>query len=183
MFCPCFYTMWWSDFKSVYEWLEALWSIHVRLCVCVRSEWLGLLPGEGGRRSADDSRTVRRNDSREPEPRYAVHWRTKRKVSLRPHLECLSSCHLNQPGQLDCVLKSRALLCHCVFKGAWLWVSTWIRVRSCCWFLSDISDDCRDETTWPSWRPVRSVYSLVVQLTTSSLGYSVILSLYKNGIL
>lgn len=46
--------------------------------------------------------------------------------------------------------------CVVCFEGAWLWVSTWIGVRSCCWFSSDILDDYRDETTWPSWRPIRS---------------------------
>ena len=44
----------------------------------------------------------------------------------------------------------------CLVEGASLWAST--RVRSCCWFWSDISDDCRDGTTWLSWRPDRSVY-------------------------
>lgn len=101
MFYPCFYTMCWFVFKWVYEWPDALWFTGVCLCVCVCVEWLGLLPGECGRRPADDSRTVRGNDSREPEPWYAVHRRTKRKVSLRPHLECLSSHHLHQPDQLD----------------------------------------------------------------------------------
>lgn len=45
-----------------------------------------------------------------------------------------------------------------VFKGVWLSVSTWVRVRTCCWFSSDILDDCCDETMWPSWRPIRSAY-------------------------
>lgn len=57
----------------------------------------------------------------------------------------------------------------CVFEGVWLWVSTWVRNRSCCWFSSDISDDCRDETTWPSWRPVRSGITSVMEVMFSPM--------------
>lgn len=47
-----------------------------------------------------------------------------------------------------------------VFQGAWPSGTSWVGVRSFCWFWWDTSDDCRDATTWPSCRPVGSVDDL-----------------------
>lgn len=156
-------------------------SVFVCVCVCAQSDWDSFLVSvDEGLQTELSGGTIA--ESLSPETPFtdgrSGKWVCDLTLSVCPLATLISQASKNAG-----VLKSPALSCRCVFKGAWLWVSTWIRVRSCCWFSSDISDDCRDETTWPSWRPVRSVYNLMVQLTTSSLGYSIILSLYKNGIL